>query len=235
MSHPWALLIRDSGKPDSVNGAVRPPTFHTSGGFTFLEMLFVLFLLSGMLAIVIPRINLDEDLSSTGRKFVGLLRTLQGLAVTGQKPVKLYIDLDQGLYWMMMVEGKEERLPLDPQWKTPRSLPDSIRLIELSVGDDKRLAGRADLFFSPSGRFEPIIMYFMDSKNNLLALAVDSLTGAIRITNERIEPLRNRIIPDRVKILLKPTTPIGTPGPTGANPPPRSSPDAPKLEPTRLP
>jgi len=234
VSHPWTLVICDRVQPDSVNGSVRPCPFHASGGFTFLEMLFVLFLLSGMLAIVIPRINLDEDLSSTGRKFVGLLRTLQGLAVTGQKPVKLYLDLDQGLYWMMMVEGKEERLPLDPAWKTPRSLPESVRLIELSVGDNKRLSGRADLSFSPNGRFEPIIMYFMDTKNNLLALAVDPLTGAIRITNERIEPLRNRIIPDRVKLLLKPTTPVGTSGPAGANPPPRSTIDAPKPEPNRL-
>ncbi len=234
MSHPWALVIRDHVEPDSVNGSVRPRPFQASDGFTFLEMLFVLFLLSGMLAIVIPRINLDEDLSSTGRKFVGLLRTLQGLAVTGQKPVKLYIDLDQGLYWMMMVEGKEEKLPLDPAWKTPRSLPESVRMIELSVGDSKRLSGRADLSFSPNGRFEPIIMYFMDTKNNLLALAVDPLTGAIRITNERIEPLRNRIIPDRVKILLKPTTPAGTPGPAGSNPLSRSTVDAPKPEPNRL-
>lgn len=196
-------------------------------------MLFVLFLLSGLLAIVIPRINLDEDLSSTGRKFVGLLRTFQGLAVTGQKPVKLYIDLDQGIYWMMMVEGREEKLPLDPAWKTPRSLPESVRLIELSIGDTKRLSGRADLSFSPNGRLEPIIMYFMDTKNNLLALAVDSLTGAIRITNERIEPIRNRIIPDRVKILLKPTTPVGTSGSIGAGIPPRSTVDAPKPESTR--
>ncbi len=200
----------------------------SSAGFTFLEMLFVLFLLSGVLAIAIPRISIEEDLSSTGRKFVGLLRTLQGLATTGQKPVKLYLDLDQGTYWMMIIDGKDERLPPDPTWKTPRSLPESIRLIELSVGDNTRISGRADLFFAPHGRLDPVIMYFMDGKNNLLGLVVDSLTGGIRLTNERIEPSRNRIIPDRVKTLLKATTPVGTTGPTGAPPPLRTTPDEPK-------
>lgn len=213
---------------------VSPLTPHdrrSSAGFTFLEMLFVLFLLSGVLAIAIPRISVEEDLSSTGRKFVGIIRTLQGLATTGQKPVKLYLDLDQGTYWMMIVDGKEERLPLDPTWKTPRSLPESIRLIELSVGDNKRLSGRADLSFAPHGRLDPIIMYFTDAKNNLLGLVVDSLTGGIRITNERIEPLRNRIIPDRVKTLLKPTTTVGPAGATGTAPPPNTRPNEPKSGP----
>ena len=191
-------------------------------------MLFVLFLLSTVLVIAIPRISVEEDLSATGRKFVGIIRTLQGLATTGQKPVKLYLDLDQGTYWMMIVDGKEERLPPDPTWKTPRSLPESIRLVELSVGDNKRISGRADLSFAPHGRLDPIIMYFTDAKNNLLGLVVDSLTGGIRITNERIEPLRNRIIPDRVKTLLKATTPIGTTGPSGAPPTPSSTPNEPK-------
>ena len=204
-----------------------PYSLRTSAGFTFLEMLFVLFLLSGVLAIAIPRISVEEDLNSTGRKFVGIIRTLQGLATTGQKPVKLYIDLDQGTYWMMIVDGKEERLPLDPTWKLPRTLPESIRLIELSVGDNKRLSGRADLSFAPHGRLDPIIMYFTDAKNNLLGLVVDSLTGGIRITNERIEPLRNRIIPDRVKTLLKPTTAVGAPGATGTGPLPKTNPNEP--------
>lgn len=211
-----------------------PFTFHlsrlasfplrSSAGFTLLEMLFVLFLLSGVLAIAIPRISVEEDLSSVGRKFAGLLRTLQGLATTGQKPVKLYLDLDQGTYWMMIIDGKDERLPPDPTWKTPRTLPESIRLIELSVGDNKHVSGRADLFFAPHGRLDPIIMYFMDSKNNLLGLVVDSLTGGIRLTNERIEPPRNRIIPDRVKTLLQATTPVGVTGPTGVPLPPRTLP-----------
>ncbi len=187
----------------------------TSAGFTILEMLIVLFLLTVVVVVVFPRISLDEDLSSTGRKLIGVLRTFQGLAITGQKPLKLYFDLDRGTYWMMMVEGKEERLPLDPAWKLPRSLPESIRLTEVSVGQDKHFSGRVDVSFFANGRIEPVTIYLMDAKNNLLGLAVDSLTGGIRVSDERLEPPLNRIIPDRVRLLLKPTTQ------TGAGAPPR--------------
>ena len=180
-----------------------------SAGFTILEMLIVLFLLTVVVVVVFPRFSLDEDLSSTGRKLVGVLRTFQGLAATNQQPLKLYIDVDQGTYWMMMVEGKEERLPLDPGWKIPRSLPESIRLTEVSVGQEKRFSGRVSVSFFANGRIEPVTMYLMDEKNNLLGLAVDSLTGWIRVSDERLDPPPNRIIPDRVRLLLKPNKQAG--------------------------
>ncbi|MDI3463034.1 MAG: hypothetical protein OJF50_001855 [Nitrospira sp.] len=181
----------------------------SSAGFTMLEMLIVLFLLTVVVVVVLPRISLDEDLSSTGRKLVGVLRTFQGLATTRQQPLKLYLDLDQGTYWMMTVEGKEERLPLDPAWKLPRSLPESVRLTEVSVGQDKHFSGRVDISFFANGRIEPVTMYLMDTNNNLLGLAVDSLTGGIRVSDERLDPPLNRIIPDRVRLLLKPNQQAG--------------------------
>ena len=237
VSHQPSALPRQSS-------ALRPPATHftplpsplplhtsrftlhdvrSSGGFTLLEMLIALFLLGGVLAVVLPRISFEEDLRSTGRKLVGLLRTFQGQAATTQTPLKLYLDLDQGLYWMMMIEGKEERLPLDPAWKTPRTLPESIRLTEISIGQDKRVGGRAAVTFFPNGRIEPVTMYLMDNNNNLLGVAVDSLTGAIRVSDERFDPPPNRFIPDRVKLLLKASPQQAGAGGTARGGPPASS------------
>ncbi|WHZ30354.1 MAG: hypothetical protein OJF51_005157 [Nitrospira sp.] len=197
-------------RPRACASRLTPHAIRFSDGFTMLEMLIVLFLLTVVVVVVLPRISLDEDLSSTGRKLIGVLRTFQGLAATSQQQVKLYFDLDQGTYWMMMVEGKEERLPLDPAWKTPRSLPESVRLTEVSVGQDKHFSGRVDISFFANGRIEPVTMYLMDANNNLLGLAVDSLTGGIRVSDERLDPPLNRIIPDRVRLLLKPNKEAGT-------------------------
>lgn len=123
---------------------------------------------------------------------------------------------------MMVIEGKEERLPLDPAWKTPRTLPESIRLTEVSIGQDKRMGGRVAVTFFPNGRIEPVIMYLMDNQNNLLGVAVDSLTGSIRVSDERFDPPLNRFIPDRVKVLLKASAQQG-----GAGGSPRGGPLAP--------
>lgn len=185
---------------------------HSSAGFTILEMLIVLFLLGGILAIMIPRISFEEDLRSTGRTLIGLLRTLQGDAASKQIPLRLYLDLDRGLYWLMLVEGKEERLPLDPAWKTPRALPESIRLTEVSLGPEKHVSGRVGIEFFTNGQIEPVTLYLMDSQNNLLGLAVDSLTGGIRVSDERFDIPRHRFIPDRVRTLLKARPETGAAG-----------------------
>ena len=192
----------------------------SSMGFTLLEMLIALFLLGGVLAVILPRISFEEDLRSTGRKLVGLLRTFQGQAAIDQTPLRLYLDIDQGLYWMMVIEGKEERLPLDPAWKLPRPLPESIRLTEVAIGQDKRMSGRVGVTFFPNGRIEPVTMYLMDDKSNLLGVAVDSLTGAIRVSDERFDPPPNRLIPDRVKVLLKASAQAGAGGTARGGPPP---------------
>ena len=168
-------------------------------------MLIVLFLLGGVLLLVVPRIVIGEDLSSTGRKFIGTLRTLQRMAEIDQKPVKLYLDLDRGTYWAMVVDGKEERRPIDAVWRTPLTLPETIRLTEVSVGETKQTYGRADLSFFPNGRIDPATLHFADTSNNLLVLMVDSLTGNIRTFDQRPDLIRPRPIPERVKTLLQTT------------------------------
>ncbi len=188
----------------AVPSPLRPDrSVQSACGFTFLEMLIVLFLLSAVLALVVPRISLDEDLSSTGRKFIGALRTLQRMAAAAQKPVKLYVDIDRGTYWAMVVDGKEERRPIDAGWAAPFTLPETIRFTEVSVGQMKRTYGRTDLSFFPNGRIESATVYFSDTKNNFLGLTVDSLTGNIRTFDQRPDLTRPRPIPDRVRSLLQ--------------------------------
>ena len=178
-----------------------------SAGFTLLEMIMVMFLLGGVLVLIVPRITVGEDLTSTGRKFIGVLRSLQSMAVVGQKPVKLYLDIDQGTYWVMIVEGKEEKIPLDALWRFPRSLPETIKFADISVGQTKRMSGRIDLSFSPNGRIDPLTVHLGDTGTQVLGIVVESLTGAIRTSDERIEPVRNQPIPERIKPLLQ--TPQG--------------------------
>lgn len=175
----------------------------SSAGFTLLEMIIVMFLLGGVLVLVIPRIVVGEDLGSTGRQLISFLRNLQSQAVSSQQPVKLHIDLDKGIYWAMVVEGTEEKVPLNASWAAPRLLPESIRFTDISVGSTKRMSGRMDLSIFPNGRIDPLTVHLTDGSSNVLAIAVESVTGAIRTSDERIEPPRNQAIPDRLKPLLQ--------------------------------
>lgn len=180
-----------------------------------LEMILVMFLLVAVLGIVIPQVNLSDNLATTGRKLIGALHALQGVAMSSQKPVKLYLDIDRNTYWAMTLEGNEEKPLRDAAWAAPRSLPDTIRVTDFLAGQIKRQSGRIDLMLYPNGRIDQAILHLTDANNNLLGIAVESTTGTIRTSDERIEPQRLRNIPDRVKALLTPTTPVAAGGRPG--------------------
>jgi type II secretory pathway pseudopilin PulG len=182
-----------------------PHAVRSSHGFTILEIIIVLFLLVGLLGIVLPRISLEENLGAVGRRMVGTVRSLQSLAMTTQKTVRLYVDIDRGTYWPVILEGNQEKAPLDPVWATPASLPAAIRFTDILATQGKKESGRVDLFFYPTGRIDPTTMHLMDARSNILAIAIEPVTGAIRMSDERIEPPKARTILDRVRPLLKTT------------------------------
>ena len=178
---------------------------HSSRGFTIIEILLVLFLLVGLLGIILPRISLEENLGSVGRQMVGTVRSLQSLAMSTQKTVHLYLDMDRGVYWPMILDGSQEKLPTDPTWATPLKLPDTIRFSDILVSQGRKESGQVDLFFYPTGRIDPATMHLVNMNNSILAIAIEPVTGAIRTSDERIEPPKPLTIPDRVRPLLKTT------------------------------
>ncbi len=180
-----------------------PHACWATSGFTLLEIIIVLFLLVSLLGIVLPRISFEENLGSVGRRIVGTVRSLQSLAMLTQKTVRLYVDLDRGIYWPMVLDGNQEKVPVDATWATPLNLPETIRFSDILVSQGRKESGRADLFFYPTGRIDPVTMHLVDAGNNILAIAIEPVTGAIRMSDERIEPPKPITIPDRVRPLLQ--------------------------------
>ena len=125
-----------------------------------------------------------------------------------QKTLRLYVDIDQGIYWLMILDGNQEKVPIEhPTWATPLHLPAAVRISDMVVGQVIKSSGRVDLSFYPTGRIDPVTIHLVDKRNNLLAIVIEPVTGAIRMSDERIEPPPSTqlIILDRVKPLLKMT------------------------------
>lgn len=185
-----------------------PRTLRSSRGFTILEIIIVLFLLVGLLGIVLPRVSLEENLGSIARQMVRTVRSIQDLSMATQKPLRLYVDIDQGVYWLMILDGNQEKALIDhPTWAKPIHLPTAVRISDMVVDRVTKSSGRVDLFFYPTGRVDPMTMHLVDKHNNLLAIAIEPVTGVIRMSDERIDPppLTPLLILERVKPLLKMT------------------------------
>jgi hypothetical protein len=177
-----------------------------------LEIALVLFLMVGMLSLVVPRMSIGDNLGTVGRKWVGALKSFQELAMMGQKTVRLYVDIDRGMYWPMVLDGKEEKIPLDPTWAMPITLPETVRFADVQVGTTRRETGRMDIFFYPNGRIDQAIVHLTDVNNHVMGVFVEPVTAMIRITDHRIDPPRPWTLPDRIRPLLQPVTPALRPG-----------------------
>ena len=188
------------------------PPSTASGGFTMLEIVLVLFLLVGMLTLVIPRISLGESLGSIGRKWVGAMKSFQEMAMMTQKTVRLYVDIDRNMYWPMVIDGKEEKIPLDPTWAMPIVLPETVRFADIQIGTTVKQAGRVEIFFYPNGRIDPAIVHLTDMSNNIVGVFVEPVTAMIRMTDYRIDPPQPIVILERIRPLLQPMTPGIRPG-----------------------
>jgi type II secretory pathway pseudopilin PulG len=201
----WARLASLTFRAFHVHRARQftPLALGSSRGFTILEIIIVLFLLVGLLGIILPKISLDDNLGTVGRRMVGTVRSLQSLAMTTQKTIRLYVDMERGIYWPMVLDGNQEKVPIDPTWATPLKISETIRISDILVAQGKKESGRIDLSFYPTGRIDPATMHLVDRSNNILAIVIEPVTGAIRMSDERIEPLKARIIPDRVRPWLK--------------------------------
>lgn len=180
---------------------------HDASGFTLLEIVMVLFLLTGMLSLVIPKLSIGQNLGSVGRKWVGSLKTLQDLSMTTQKTVRLYVDIDRGMYWPMVLDGNEEKTPQDPIWAYPLSLPETVRFSDIQVGATRKETGRVDIFFYPNGRIDQATVHLTDSNNNVMGIFVEPVTALIRVTDHRIDPPKPLAILERIRPLLQPITP----------------------------
>ncbi|HEX6948884.1 MAG TPA: hypothetical protein VF127_04745 [Nitrospira sp.] len=192
--------------------AQHSPVWRSSGGFTMLEIVLVLFLLVGMLSLVVPRISLGENLGSVGRRWVGAMKSFQEMAMLGQKTVRLYVDIDRSMYWPMVIEGNEEKIPLEPTWAVPIVLPETVRFTDIQIGATMKQAGRVDIFFYPNGRIDPAIVHLTDGNNNIMGIFVEPVTTMIRITDHRIDPPKPFTILERIRPLLQPVTPAIRPG-----------------------
>ena len=192
--------------------AQHSPAWRSSAGFTMLEIVLVLFLLVGMLSLVVPRISLGENLGSVGRRWVGAMKSFQEMAMLGQKTVRLYVDIDRSMYWPMVIDGNEEKIPLEPTWAVPIVLPETVRFTDIQIGATMKQAGRVDIFFYPNGRIDPAIVHLTDGNNNIMGIFVEPVTTMIRITDHRIDPPKPFTILERIRPLLQPVTPAIRPG-----------------------
>ncbi len=190
-----------------------PSTFQS--GFTLLELVLALGLLALFFGIVVPRFGWFDNAASASRKLIGMVDTLRTTAPLTQQTWRLYLDLDQGQYWAMVVTPEGEKVPRDARFQDPDvetvprrlALPSGVRFERTTTATQGlRQSGQVFLQVLPSGLPEPALIVLSDTDHSLLALHVSPLTGLIRVSDEEVEPVPMPPLPEQIRPLLFPET-----------------------------
>lgn len=141
-------------------------------GFTLLELVFVIFILSVTAAIVFPSFTPFEmaKIKSDAKKIASILRYLNESAITTKEITSLKIDFKKKSLQYIAQDGEKKEL-----FETIKSADLQSRGM-LSDGE-------VTLFFYPQGAAENINIHLSDNKSSLI-VAFNHLSGRVKIIEQ---------------------------------------------------
>jgi general secretion pathway protein H len=130
-------------------------------GFTLIELALVVFLLGLMLFLAAPRVReglINDALSSTVRKTIGVVRGLRAEAVREQVDYVLHLDLKNNAFWTysldMTPEKRQERKAAAVHF------PEGVKIADISQpGLEKKTDGEATITFYKQGHIRPTVIH----------------------------------------------------------------------------
>lgn len=171
-----------------------------SKGFSLLEMMMVLAIIGGIIALGLSRIRKrDNDIKKVARQFYVLGKEIRNHARLKSSTYRLVIQLDEGQqkYWVESAQGYQGRIDEEAQEKlreeerTPevfqkdtglvkkdKTLPSGLffKSVE-TLGQEPLTAGIARIYFFSNGFVETAALQITDRKNATWTLIYHPLTG----------------------------------------------------------
>ena len=154
---------RASNRPISLVKAPR------RGGFTLIELIVVMALLSLTLAIAMPRLQdflLIDHAKKAGRWIILKVPSLKDRAIREQKTYRMHVDIDADRIWISDETMNEEQL-LDAA-RQGFELTGQLDVLDVEYPDaDKVSSGLADIRFHPQGYSDRAIIHLKDDEDRM--------------------------------------------------------------------
>jgi general secretion pathway protein H len=151
----------------------RAGTFNDRG-FTLLELIVVLFILSVVMAIVLPSLaGFGEDkLKSEAKEIASMLRYMNDSAASRKETFSIKFDLDKNLVsWR------------DPEGEKTKRFYDLTAVTAQSIGTVSK--GEAIFFFGPLGIRENLSVHVGRGEKNT-TITLNHLSGRVKIIQNNV-------------------------------------------------
>jgi len=168
-------------RANSVAGAAPRGPAGRIGGFTLLELIAVMLIITIALGIAAPSLRSfaeGQRASNTARKMMALMQQARNRAMNEGRIYLFNYDPEQGLYWLTVQDGSEF-IALHDDFGDAFTVPEGIDAQWLDEAD---LATERDyIAFYPSGRCEPGILRLTAENGKVVELFCAAPTRMYRI------------------------------------------------------
>jgi prepilin-type N-terminal cleavage/methylation domain-containing protein len=159
----------------------------SKSGFTLIEIVTVLALISLTLLIAVPRIPntlfIDET-KKTSRWIITKVQVLKDRATREQKRYALHIDMSDKIMWISN-DGMsdEERLAAEQKgFKLPRN----IRIRDVEFPDNKIISfGQTEIFFYPKGYSDQAVIH-LENKKEQISFRIEPFLSTVKLFEEYV-------------------------------------------------
>lgn len=174
------------GAGDIADPARKRDLSASAWGFTLIELMVVMLLISIFLAVAIPRFDngfAQDPVKKVERWMLNTTRLLRTDAVRSQKTQSLVIDLNNNRLWIVSEDMDEEALAAAPE--KGYTLPSSIQVVDVEYPRSDRISsGTAEIHFYPAGYSDNTIIHFEKDDAQRFSILVEPLLPKIKVVEE---------------------------------------------------
>ena len=155
-------------------------------GYTLIELVAVVVLISIFLTIAIPKLRetlFSSGLKSAVRKLSGTIGQLRADAVREHKELWLHLDLESNSYWITSSGMSDE----EREGVAPRPFPSGVDLIDVDTTTGKVTIGSTAIRFSPRGYVEETRIHLSDDAGTVYTLLIQPFLPKVKIENDYVE------------------------------------------------
>ena len=169
----------------------RTRTSKGSPGFTFVELVVVLFLLGFIFLLTFPNFRElleSRDVKRATVRLVGSLRYAQSQAAATKQRFRLNIDLKENAYWLSKEGEKDSFLRDSSPLGKPDYLPSGVVFLDVTHWERGKLReGTAYIDFSPTGWADECEIHLGKGEEEVFTIFIHPLGGKTEVTAGYVE------------------------------------------------
>ncbi|MBW1699095.1 MAG: type II secretion system protein [Deltaproteobacteria bacterium] len=160
--------------------------YKSNNGFTLIELIVVISLISIMFFFSIPRFAntlLTDNIKKTSRRIVGYVRALKENSLRDHKVYTLHVSFDTNTLWATN-ESMTEEMMLEAE-KNGFRLPDDLKVLDVEFPwKGKVSVSRADIYFYPQGYSDKALIHMQGEEGRLITFLIEPFLSDVRIFNK---------------------------------------------------